>query len=144
MKIHLATDHAGFAHKEEVKEYLTRLGKEVVDHGAFNLTPDDDYPDFIKLAVEGVSKDPDDMAIIFGHSGEGEAMVANRYPAIRAGVYNGGSTEIIGLLREHNNANVLSIGAHFVPVEQALQIVDLFLSIPFSHDARHIRRIAKF
>lgn len=144
MKIHLATDHAGFKYKEEVKEYLTRLGKEVVDHGAFTLTLDDDYPDFIKLASEAVSKESGDMAFIFGYSGEGEAMVANRQPGIRAGVYNGGSEELLTLLREHNNANVLSIGAHFISIEQTLQAVDLFLSIPFSNEARHVRRIAKF
>ena len=144
MKIHLATDHAGFKHKEAVKEYLTRLGKEVVDHGALALTPDDDYPDFIKLASEEVSKSPDDMGFIFGYSGEGEAMVANRQLGVRAGVYNGGSEELLTLLREHNNANVLSFGAHFISIEQTLQAVDLFLSIPFSNETRHVRRIAKF
>jgi ribose 5-phosphate isomerase B len=108
------------------------------------IVEDDDYPDFIKLAAEGVSKDPDDMAIVFGYSGEGEAMVANRYPAVRAGVYNGGSGEIVKLLREHNNANVLSVGAHFISTEQTLQVVKLFLATPFSGDARHIRRLGKF
>jgi len=134
MKIHLATDHAGFTHKEAIKEHLTHSGYEVVDHGAFMLN----------LAVENVAKDSADMGIIFGYSGEGEAMVANRYPAIRAAVYNGGNEEIICLAREHNNANILSIGAHFVAIDQAIKLVDLFLKTPFSEDARHIRRLNKF
>jgi len=144
MKVHLATDHAGYMHKEAIKEFLESKEVVIVDHGAFMLAPDDDYPDFIKLAAEGVSRDEDDMAIIFGYSGEGEAMVANRYPTVRAGVYNGGNEEVIKLLREHNNANVLSIGAHFVAIDQAIQIVNLFLSTPFSEDGRHIRRLKKF
>lgn len=144
MKVHVATDHAGFMHKEAVKAYLTNQGMEVVDHGAYMLTEGDDYPDFMKLAAEGVAKDPADMGIIFGYSGEGEAMVANRYPAIRASVYNGGKKEIVPLAREHNNANILSIGAHFVPIDETLEIVHTFLSTPFSEDARHIRRLNKF
>ncbi len=144
MKVHLATDHAGFMHKEAVKAYLTNEGVEVVDHGAYMLTEGDDYPDFMKLAAEGVAKDPSDMGIIFGYSGEGEAMVANRYPAIRASVYNGGKKEIVPLTREHNNANILSIGAHFVSIDETLEIVQTFLSTPFSEDARHIRRLNKF
>ncbi len=144
MKIHLATDHAGFIHKEAVKKYLTHEGLEVVDHGAFMIVEDDDYPDFIKLAAEGVAKGPDNMAIVFGYSGEGEAMVANRYPAIRAGVYNGGNEDIIKLMRKHNNANMLSIGAHFISIDQTLQVVKLFLSTPFSEEVRHIRRLTKF
>lgn len=144
MKIHLATDHAGFTHKESIKEHLTHAGYQVIDHGAFMLDQDDDYPDFIKLAAENVAKDSDDFGIIFGYSGEGEAMVANRYPAVRAAVFNGGSEEIVRLSREHNNANILSIGAHFVSIDQAIQIVDMWLATPFSEDARHIRRLNKF
>lgn len=144
MRIHLATDHAGFMHKEAVKEYLSTLECEVVDHGAYILNEDDDYPDFIKLAAEGVSKDSRDLGIIFGYSGEGEAMVANRYPAIRACVYNGASEDIVRLSKEHNNANILSIGAHFVSTDDTIKMVQLWLNTPFSEDARHIRRLNKF
>ncbi len=144
MKIHLATDHRGLLYKDTVKEHLLGKGYEVIDHGAYILVEDDDYPDFVKLAAEGVSKDTDDFAIIFGYSGEGEAMVANRYPSVRAAVYNGGNEKLVGLAREHNNANILSIGAHFVSIDKVLEAVDSFLKTPFSGDARHIRRINKF
>jgi ribose 5-phosphate isomerase B len=144
MKIHLATDHAGFTHKESVKEYLAHQGFEIIDHGAFMINEEDDYPDYMKLAAEAVAKDSNDAGIIFGYSGEGEAMVANRYPAIRAAVYNGGSREIVRLSREHNNANILSIGAHFISIDETIQAVALWLTTPFSQDARHIRRLGKF
>jgi ribose 5-phosphate isomerase B len=144
MKIHLATDHAGYLHKEAIKEYLSKAGMEVIDHGAHELDPKDDYPDFIKLAAEGVSKDPRDLGIIFGYSGQGEAMVANRYPSIRAIVYYNNNEEIIRLSKEHNNANVLSIGAHFVSVDQMIQAVILWLATSFSNEERHVRRLGKF
>ncbi len=144
MKIHLATDHAGYMHKEAIKEYLKRAGMDVVDHGAHELNPDDDYPDFIKLMAEGVGKDSADYGIIFGYSGEGEAMVANRYPSVRATVYYNANEEIVRLSKEHNNANVLSIGAHFVSIDQAIAAVILWLNTPFSREERHVRRLGKF
>ena len=142
--LYIASDHGGFVLKEHLRSWLLQDKGRVTDLGPERLVPDDDYPDFIKLASEEVSKSPDDMGFIFGYSGEGEAMVANRQLGVRAGVYNGGSEELLTLLREHNNANVLSFGAHFISIEQTLQAVDLFLSIPFSNETRHVRRIAKF
>ncbi len=146
MKIHLATDHTGIAHKELLKEFLSaQEGIEVVDHGAVVLDPTDDYPDFILPCAQAVAADPDDsMGVIFGGSGQGEAMCANRIAGIRACVYYGGPSEIVTLPREHNASNVLSIGARFVTPEIALDAAKLWLVTPFSGDERHIRRIAKF
>ncbi len=144
LKIHLATDHAGYTMKEFIKNELISLDYEVIDHGANYLDDNDDYPDFISLCSEAVSKDTDSFGIIFGASGQGEAMCANRTSGIRAGVYYGGDTEIIKLLRQHNNANILSLGARFIDNQQALECINLFLNTEFSKQERHIRRIAKF
>jgi len=144
MKIHLATDHAGFAHKEALKEYLLAQGIECVDHGAMSLDPEDDFPDYILPAAQAVAMDVENAGIIFGGSGEGEAMAANKVPGIRCTAYYGGPEEIVTLSREHNNANMLSIGARFVSIEDVLKIVSLWLATPFSGDERHIRRLQKF
>ena len=143
MIIHLATDHAGFELKEFIKRALIELGHEVEDHGAFEYEPGDDYPDYIKLAAQAVSENPDEeRAIIFGGSGQGEAMVANRFPEVRATVYYHFNPEIIKLSRAHNNANILSIGARFVTKEEALESILFWLEIPFD-GGRHERRIEK-
>ncbi len=116
-KIYLASDHAGFEHKEEAREILENLYPEieVIDCGPTEYNPDDDYPDFISRAALGVSENPENSkGIIFGGSGQGEAMVANRFKNVRATVYYGHDTEILKLSREHNDANILSIGARFV------------------------------
>ena len=116
--IYLATDHAGFEYKEKVKEILENKFSEnfeVIDCGAEEYNPADDYPDFISKAAEKISKNPENsLGIIFGGSGQGEAMVANRYKNVRATVYYGSETEILKLSKAHNNANILSIGARFV------------------------------
>lgn len=144
MKIFLATDHAGFALKEAVKEKLKVLGYQVQDEGAFNLDPQDDYPDFVHIAAKEVAGNPaEDVAIIFGGSGEGEAMVANRYRGVRAAVFYGGSEEIITRSREHNGANVLSIGAKFVSEREAMEAIELWLKTPSASGERHLRRIKK-
>lgn len=142
-KIHLATDHAGFELKEAVKDHLDVAGYTVIDHGAGSLNKDDDYPDFIHPAAKAVSDDDQSVGIIFGYSGQGEAIVANRYPYVRAAVYYGNEPKIITLSREHNDANVLSIAAGFVPKDQALEAVDRWLSAEFSEETRHQRRIDK-
>jgi ribose 5-phosphate isomerase B len=144
MKIYLATDHAGFVLKEEVKMYLEEKGMDVADCGALTLEEGDDYPAYMALASERVQQDAmhePSCAIIFGGSGQGEAIVANRYRHVRAIVYAGGNLELVKLGREHNDANVLSIGARFVTTQEALQAIDLFLSTPFSHLERHADRI---
>lgn len=144
MKIYLATDHAGFALKEEVKQFLTNNSYEVKDCGAFEEDPQDDYPDFIAVAADGVSKNPEiDKAIIFGASGQGEAIVANKCKGIRAVVYNTENLELITLSRLHNDANVLSIGARFVSPENAKEAVKIFLETEYTAEERHERRIEK-
>lgn len=144
MTIHLATDHAGFLHKEAVKEYLNSIGMTIIDHGAAALVESDDYPDFILPAARAVANDSESIGIIFGGSGQGEAMAANRVPGVRAAVYYGGPLEILTLSREHNNANILSIGAHFVSVQETLQAIHMWSATSFSNDERHIRRLGKF
>ncbi len=143
MRIHIAADHAGFELKEKIKKFLTDLGHEVQDHGAFELNAQDDYPDFIRPAAEAVAKDPESRGIILGGSGQGEAIVANRFKGVRAVVFYGGSEDIIKLSREHNDANVLALGARFVSGQTALDMVKLWLDMGFSGDERHKRRIQK-
>ncbi len=142
--IHLATDHAGFDHKNEVKVWLEEQGYTVVDHGALHLDRQDDFPDFISVAASAVSKDPvGSRAIIFGGSGQGEAMVANRYPHVRATVYYGGDESIVTLGRQHNDANVLSIGARFVGGEDTKRIIVAWLDEAFSNNEKYERRNQK-
>ncbi len=142
--IHIATDHAGFERKNEVKEWLEKEGYAVIDHGALHLDALDDFPDFISLAAQAVSKEPStSRGIIFGGSGQGEAMVANRYPHVRATVYYGGDREIIRLSRQHNDANVLSIGARFVDTQAAMQVVELWLTEAPLTDEKYERRNKK-
>lgn len=143
MQIYFATDHAGFTLKEKLVPYVRDvLGYEVVDCGAYSLDAEDDYPEFIKKAAEAVSQNPTDIhAIILGGSGAGEAMVANKFPHVRAAQYYGGNTEIVRLSRVHNDANMLSLGARFVTDDEAQEVVALWLATPFSNEERHIRRI---
>jgi ribose 5-phosphate isomerase B len=142
MKIYLATDHAGFELKEEIKKYLLEENYEVEDCGAFSFDPNDDYPDFISKTAEKVSQDPQNsMGIIFGKSGAGEEIVANKFKNIRAAL--GFSKDNVKLLREHNNANILSLGSQFIDFETAKQLIEIFLKTPFSGDERHARRINK-
>ncbi len=148
MKIYLGTDHAGFKKKEKLKKYLESLDKfEIIDCGAFKYDSTDDYPDFIKPVAESVSKDlkngNNNLGFIFGGSGQGEAIVANRVKGIRAVVYYGGPIEIIKLSREHNNANILSFGARFLSQKDIIEMTTLWLSTEFTNSDRHIRRIEK-
>lgn len=144
MRIHIATDHAGFELKEGLVAWLKEEGHEVVDHGAHQLNEKDDYPDFVIPAAKAVGDDPTSLGIVIGGSGQGEAIAANKaHPAVRAGVYYGGTLDIIELMRQHNNANVLSLGARFMALYDAQEAVELFLETGFSGDERHIRRIAK-
>lgn len=140
----LASDHAGFQYKQELKKHLQEKGHKVEDFGAHTIEKSDDYPDFIIPAAKKVAEDPENnRGIIFGGSGQGEAMAANRVKKVRATVFYGGPEDIIHLSKEHNNANILSIGARFISVDEMKRIVDLWLSIEFSADERHVRRIKK-
>lgn len=143
--IYLATDHAGFALKEVIKNWLANdVRYKVVDCGAKLFEPEDDFPDYIKLAAAAVSNNPKSVrAIIIGGSGQGEAMLANRFTNVRATAYYGHNIDIIRLSREHNDANILSLGARFVSNEEALEAVELWLQTDVELDERHIRRTKK-
>lgn len=147
--IYLATDHAGFELKEKVKSYLasTYPSISVQDCGATTYDESDDYTDFIHKAGESLSADvitgKGNRAIVFGGSGEGEAMVMNRYKGVRCTTYYGGSIDIVKLGREHNDANAISFGARFLEESECLLAIDTFLKTPFSKDSRHARRIHK-
>ena len=142
MKIHLATDHAGLELKEKVKLYLSDLDYEVIDHGAYEYDALDDYPDFIFPCANAVSNDPESKGIILGGSGQGEAMAANRVKGVRAAVFYNGPDEIIKLSRQHNNANILSLGARFMSEEEMYKTIEVWLSTDFE-SGRHQRRIDK-
>ncbi|MFA5022859.1 MAG: RpiB/LacA/LacB family sugar-phosphate isomerase [Candidatus Paceibacterota bacterium] len=141
MTIYLGTDHAGFELKEKIKTYLKGKGLNVQDQGAFAIDPEDDYTDYVKIVARMVQGDPESKGIILGGSGQGEAICANRFKGVRAAVFYGGPLEIIKLSRQHNNANILSLGARFVNFDQAKEAIDLWLATPFSEDPRHARRI---
>ena len=143
MKIFIGSDHAGFALKENLKKFLEGLGHEVTDIGAYVLTEDDDYPDFILPVARAVAEDIESRGIILGGSGQGEAIAANRVKGARAAVYYGGNGDIVKLSREHNDANILSLGARFMDAGEAKAAVKLWLETSFSNDERHIRRIKK-
>ena len=143
MIIYIGADHAGFPLKESLKPFLTDIGYEVEDMGAFELDQDDDYPNFIAPVARSVVNNRGSLGIVLGGSGQGEAMQANRFDGIRAAVYYGGDTEVVRLSREHNNSNVLSLGARFLDEEEAMEVVKLWLGTPFSGDERHTRRLKK-
>jgi len=162
MRIYLATDHAGFALKEEAKAFLLKHNYTVEDCGSSYFMPGDDYIDYVAKAAKSVSESPDNRcAIVFGGSGQGEAMAANKFPRVRATVYYGepvvknsfwsgfleirieNSLDIIKLGREHNNSNVLSIGARFIDKKQAIKVIEKWLNTKFSGEVRHVRRNAK-
>jgi len=144
MVIHLATDHAGYEHKQVVKTWLLHHGYTVDDCGAYQLDDQDDFTDFISIAAAKVAKKPKQhRAIIFGGSGQGEAILANRFKGVRAAVYYGGNTDIIRLSREHNDANVLSVGARFVDVEEVKEAVWEWLHTEASHNPKYQRRNQK-
>ena len=131
----LATDHAGFELKEHVKRFLIKKGYDIKDFGALEYDGLDDYPDFILPAAKYISEHKL-IGIIFGGSGQGEAMAANRINGIRAAVFYNGPDEIVELSRLHNNANILSIGARFVSNQEVEKVIELWLSTNFE-EGRH-------
>lgn len=139
MKIALASDHAGFDYKEAIRHWLIERGHEVKDFGTFSHDQVD-YPDFIRPAAEAVARGEFERGIVLGGSGNGEAIVANKVRGVRCGLC--WNEESARLSRQHNDANVLSLGQRMVPQELALRIVELWLSTPFE-GGRHIRRIEK-
>ncbi len=143
MKIYIGTDHAGFELKQKLIPFIQSLGHEIVDCGAHEYNKGDDYPDFIAPVAKEVSADENARGIILGGSGQGEAMAANKFPHVRAAVYYGGTLDIARLSREHNDANILSLGARFLTEDEAKAAVELWLSTPFSREERHVQRIEK-
>lgn len=141
MRIHIGTDHAGFDLKEYLAAELSERGYEIVDHGAYEYDSADDYPVFCIAAAEGVMDDDDDEAvgIVIGGSGNGEQIAANKVEGIRAILAWNNETAALG--REHNNANVISVGARQHSEEEVLEMVLTFLETPFSGSERHVRRI---
>ena len=139
MKISLGTDHAGFLYKEAVKKFIESLGHEVKDFGTFSQEPVD-YPLFIRPAAEAVVRGECDRGIVFGGSGNGEAMAANKVHGVRCALC--WNEEIARLSRQHNDANVLSIGERTIPEDLALKIVRVWLETPFE-GGRHSNRVAQ-
>ena len=142
MKIHIATDHAGLDLKNIIRDYLISKGYEVTDHGAHEYDALDDYPDYIFPCAKAVASDLESRGIILGGSGQGEAMAANRFKGVRAAVFYNGPVEIVKLSREHNNANILSLGARFMTEDEIYGVIEMWLDEPFG-GGRHQRRIDK-
>ena len=142
MKIYIAADHAGFNLKKHLKKQLFENGYDIEDCGAFDFEPLDDYPDFIIPAAIKVANQPNSRGIIIGGSGQGEAMAANRIQGVRAAVYYDGPLDIVKLSRLHNNANILSLGARFLSLKRATEILNIWLTEKFE-GGRHENRINK-
>ena len=145
MRIHVATDHAGLEFSQQLQQHLRDLGHEVIDHGPQEYDALDDYPSFCINAAIGVARDElagvEALGVVFGGSGNGEQMAANKVAGIRAALVWNESTAV--LAREHNNANVISIGARQHSVADAIRFIELFISTPFTGDERHVRRIGQ-
>ena len=137
----MASDHAGFELKQKLAEFLIAEGHEVEDCGPRYYNPTDDYPNYIIPCAKKVAQNKGSFGIVAGLSGQGEAMAANRVRGVRAAVYYGGPTDVLKLSREHNDANVLSLGARFVSPEEAQKAVALWLDTHFMNEERHMRRI---
>jgi ribose 5-phosphate isomerase B len=145
MRIHIATDHAGLDFSRTLQSHLTEAGHDVVDHGPETYEPLDDYPGFCIAAAEAVVRDQSSgieaLGVVFGGSGNGEQIAANKVDGVRAALVWNESTAL--LARQHNDANVISIGARQHTVEEAIGFIDSFIAEPFSHDERHVRRIGQ-
>ena len=139
MRIHVASDHAGYELKAALVAHLQEAGHDVVDHGAHAYDPQDDYPAFCFTAGEAVVAEPGTLGVVIGGSGNGEQIAANKVTGVRAALAWNHDTAT--LARQHNDANVVAVGARQHPLEEAIALVDAFLAEPFSHDPRHQRRI---
>ncbi len=139
MRVHLGSDHAGLDLKQALVRRLTELGHEPVDHGPLAMDPLDDYPPFVLRAAEGVAKEPGSLGVVIGGSGNGEAIAANKVAGVRCALAHSEQTAALG--REHNDANVVSVGARMHDEATAVRLVEVFLETPYSGEARHTRRI---
>ena len=140
MRVHLGSDHAGFELKEAIVRRLADLGHEAVDHGPAEYVATDDYPPYVLRAAEGVAGEPGSLGVVLGGSGNGEAIAANKVKGVRCAL--AWSTETAQLGREHNDANVVSVGARMHDEATALRLVEVFLATAYSGEERHSRRIA--
>jgi ribose 5-phosphate isomerase B len=159
LKVYLATDHAGLEIKNKILDYLNGLGYDAEDCGAFEYDKNDDYPDLISNAAKKVSENPQNFGIVFGGSGQGEQIVANKFKGVRCALFyslalpaeaidiNGNKSEdpyeMLKLTRAHNNSNMLSLGTRFLTEEQIKKAVKIFLESPFPEEERHARRVEK-
>ena len=141
--LYISSDHAGFELKAALLKFFQEQQISCEDCGALELNKLDDYPDFIIPCAEKVAANPNSFGIVIGGSGQGEAIAANKVKGDRAALWYGGPKEIITLSKEHNNANILSLGARFITIEEAKEAVNLWLKTKFSGEERHERRIAK-
>ena len=141
MIIHIGSDHAGLEFKAKIIEHLKKSGHDVTDHGPHQYDPLDDYPVFCIPAAQATANDPASIGIVLGGSGNGEQMAANKVKGVRAALV--WSIETAKLAREHNNANVISIGGRMHDEAFCLQLVDTFIATPFTNDERHVRRISQ-
>ncbi len=139
MRVHIGGDHAAYDLKVRLVEHLRGQGFEVVDHGPHLVDPDDDYPVAVLRAAEGVRADQGSLGVVLGGSGNGEQIAANKVPGVRAAL--AWSVETAQLAREHNDAQVVAVGARMHSAEDASAIVDAFLATTFSAEARHVRRL---
>ena len=139
MRVHLGSDHAGFEVKNHLLEHLIKAGHDVVDHGPVVYDAVDDYPPFCLRAAEATVAEADSLGIVIGGSGNGEQIAANKVKGARAAL--AWSVETARLAREHNNANLVGIGARMHPIEDVVSFVETFLATPYSNEDRHTRRI---
>ena len=140
MRVYLGSDHAGFELKAAIIAWLGEAGHEAVDCGPASYDPQDDYPVYVLQAAQRVIRDPGSLGIVIGGSGNGEQIAANKVPGIRAALaWTAGTAR---LAREHNDANVLSLGAREYSTEDALSLAKIFVETPFSGEPRHARRLA--
>lgn len=139
MRVHIASDHAGFDLKADLIAHLGERGHDVVDHGASTFDAQDDYPSFCFAAAEAVVAEPGSLGIVIGGSGNGEQIAANKVAGARAAL--AWSEETARLARQHNDANVVAIGARQHTIEESRALAEAFLAEPFSGDPRHQRRI---
>jgi ribose 5-phosphate isomerase B len=141
VRVYLGSDHAGFELKGRLIDWLTSAGHEPVDCGPKAYDPQDDYPVYVLRAAEGVAGDPGSLGIVIGGSGNGEQIAANKVRGIRAAV--AWTTETAQLARQHNDANILSLGARMYSDDESLEFTKTFVETPFSGQARHARRLAE-
>lgn len=139
MRVHLGSDHAGFELKEAIEAHLAARGHEVQDHGPAEYDALDDYPPFCFAAAEATVADPGSLGVVIGGSGNGEQIAANKVKGARCALAH--SLETAKLGRQHNDANLVSVGARMHDLETAIGLVDAFVDEPFSNDPRHVRRI---